>query len=104
MLIQEKSLEFARELQLADFKASNWWLDNWKRTYFVKGFKVSGEIGGVNSETVWDLKKRIPEIVSGYDKKNIFNCDDTGLYYRAVPDKTLAVKGQSVNGTKVAKD
>jgi hypothetical protein len=102
VLIQEKSMEYAKEMELLDFKASNGWLDSWKKTYSVKGFKVAGENGGVDSETVWDYKKRIPEKVSGYDKKDIFNCDETGLYYRALPDKTLAVKGLSVSGTKVS--
>jgi hypothetical protein len=61
-------------------------------------------VAGVDSETVLDYKKRIPEIVRWNNKKDIFNCDETGLYYRALEDKTLAVKGLSVSVTKVSKD
>lgn len=40
-------------------------------------------------------KERLPEIVSGYESKDKFIYDETGLYFRALPDKTLAVSGQS---------
>ena len=38
----------------------------------------------------------ISSIIDGYKHDNIYNCDETGLFYRALPDNTLAV----VQGTK----
>lgn len=92
VLIQEKAMEFSKEIGLSEFKASNGWLDRWKTRHSVKGFKVCGESGGVSSETVEDYKQRLPEILQEYDSKDIFNCDETGLYFRALPDKTLSDK------------
>ncbi|XP_021378894.1 uncharacterized protein LOC110466609 isoform X2 [Mizuhopecten yessoensis] len=40
-LIQERSLKYAHELRMPDFKASNGWLQSWKSRYSIKSFKVS---------------------------------------------------------------
>lgn len=84
VLIQEKAKEFAIE----NFKVFNGWLDRFKSKHLIKCFKVCGESASVNIETVDSYKERLPEIVSGYESKDIFNCDETGLYFRALPDKT----------------
>lgn len=34
----------------------------------------------------------------------MFNCDETELYYRAIPDKTSSVKGFQTKGSKVSKE
>ena len=49
-------------------------------------------------------KQRIPGICQGYDPKNIFNFDETGFFFRAFPDKTLASVGDKCKGGKNAKD
>ena len=103
-IIQEKASKFAVDLGLTDFKASNGWLESWKSRHSVKGLKVSGESAGVDPATVDDYKKRLPSITSGFRSTDIFNCDETGLYYRALPDRTLAAKGDNAKGTKVSKD
>ena len=42
---------------------------------------ISGEAADVSSETIDDWKQRIPSIIDGYDLENIYNCDETGLFY-----------------------
>ena len=58
----------------------------------------------VDSQTVSDFKKRIPEKVSGNCSQDNFNCDETQLYNRSLPDKTLSVRGQSAKGTRLLKE
>lgn len=45
----------------------------------------------VSQETLDDWSSRLPDIASGYDACDVFNMDDTGLFFRALPDKSLSV-------------
>ena len=65
---------------------------------------ISGEAADVSSETIDDWKQRIPSIIDGYALEDIYNCDETGLFYRALPDKTLSIKGQQCQGGKRSKE
>ncbi|XP_070573830.1 tigger transposable element-derived protein 6-like [Ptychodera flava] len=41
---------------------------------------------------------------AGYSPENIFNADETGVFYRALPDRTLATKADECKGGKVSKE
>ena len=45
----------------------------------------------------------IPGIISDYAPRYIYNADETGLYFRALPDKTLKVRGEECAGGKKSK-
>ena len=55
-------------------------------------------------DTVNDFQSRIDTIVRDYKPQDIFNCDETGLFFRALPDKTLAQKKSACKGGKIAKE
>ena len=42
-IIREKALDFAKELNITDFKASDGWLDRWKNRHNVVFRAISGE-------------------------------------------------------------
>ena len=48
-------------------------------------------------------KERLPEILRGYEEKNIYNLDETGCFWRALPDHGLAQKGKQCKGGKKSK-
>ena len=43
LIIRDKALDFAKELNITDFKASEGWLDWWKNRHNVVFRTVSGE-------------------------------------------------------------
>ena len=88
----------------ANFKASNGWLERFKGRHNISSAVISGEKGCVDGIVVDDWKERLPELISGYKPDDIYNMDETGLFYRAVPDRTLAIKGQECTGGKKAKE
>ena len=45
-----------------------------------------------------------PNILQSYHKDDIFNADETGLYFRGLPDKGHCVKGGELLGGKKAKE
>ena len=103
-ILQSKALMFADELGIEDFKASNGWLTSWKKRYNIKQLKISGESADVDLDVVEDFKKRLPDFISHFKPEDVFNCDETGLFYRALPDKTLERNRQDVKGGKLCKE
>ena len=88
-LIQEKALLISMKEQLEDFQASDGWLRRWKDRHNVHLSCLSGERADISEETVNDWKKRLPHLCEGYQAENIFNADETGLYYRALPSRSM---------------
>ena len=41
----------------------------------------------------------LPEITRQYNPKNIYNADENGIYYRAIPNSTFVMKNESVSGS-----
>lgn len=66
----------------------NGWLDSFKSHNNLKQL-TSGEAG---DEAVEAWKERLKPLLSGYKAEDIWNEDETGYLYRALPDKTLAEK------------
>lgn len=51
----------------------------------------------------WKLTK-LPELLQTYSADNIYNADETGLFYRAMPDGSLVYKYEKLVGSKKALD
>ena len=45
-------------------------------------------------------RNQLMEILNGFDEKDIYNADETGLFFKELPEKTYAMRGISVNGYK----
>ncbi|KRZ77646.1 Tigger transposable element-derived protein 4 [Trichinella papuae] len=82
-------------------------LSSWEDQTFVHNIKlkvISGEYASVDEGTVNNWKECLFEILKCYEKRNVFNCDETGLLFRTIPNKTLAVKNDKCKGSKLSKE
>ena len=102
-ILMEKATDIANKLGVDTFKASNGWLTRWKQRHNIKQRTVSGESGDVSSETVESWLERVPSIVEGYEARDIWNTDETGCFWRALPDKGLGTAKQECKGGKKSK-
>jgi hypothetical protein len=104
-ILQEYALKVAVELgDTSGFRASNGWLDRFKSRYNIQFRIISGEAASVNSETVEDWTSRLPVILQNYDPHDVYNCDETGLFFKLMPDRTFVIKKDDCKGGKRAKD
>ena len=61
------------------------------------------ESGYLQGSTVDSWKERLPEIVSGYKKEDIWNTDESRVFWRALPGKGFGEKGKGCKGGKQSK-
>lgn len=103
MLQEEASAIAARLGNYRDFKASSGWLECWKNRYGIKQRAVEGESGQVQTEAVESWMERLRELCKGYSPKDIWNEDETGCFFRALTEKSLAELGRRCRGGKKSK-
>ena len=104
-LLQEEALQIVKTIDPeTKFKASNGWLESFKRRHNLKQMTISGECADVQEETVAGWIERLKILISGYKPEDVWNTDETGCFYRALPNKSLAeVKKGCRGGKKVKK-
>lgn len=70
---------------------SNGWISNVKKRLNITQRAVSGESASVPVEAL-ELMPAIREICGEYSQKDIFNMDESALYYKLGPSKALGAK------------
>jgi hypothetical protein len=85
-------------------KWSNGWLDRFKKRYNIKEYKQHGEGASaeVNTPLAIQQMNNLRLECSNYHPRDIFNMDETGLFWKLQPDRSLATKQTS--GGKKSKD
>ena len=103
-LLQTKALEIAKNMNI-DFKASNGWLYRFQKRHRIACKSLTGESADVSEEAVNSWKTDLlPRLIEGYAKEDVFNADETALFYRQLPKKSLVAAGDDTSGVKVMKE
>lgn len=73
--------------------------------YGIVQKKVCGESAAVD-ETMCDawIDETLPALLAPYNENDVFNADETGLFFKCLPDKTLAFKNEKCHGGKLSKE
>lgn len=66
--------------------------------------QISGEANNVDTNVVENWMQNIPQIIENYSADEIWNLDESGLFYRAMPNRTIALNGAKCRGGKLAKE
>ncbi|KAG8239370.1 hypothetical protein J437_LFUL018712 [Ladona fulva] len=108
-MICEKALFFHGEMTESDedFVASKGWLDRFKHHHGIRRLKITGEKLFSNENAIEPF--RIELLLHVINEKNlsseqIYIADESGLFWRMLPDKTLSDLNEKVTpGRKVIK-
>lgn len=104
LMITAKAENFAKKLGIPEFKASDGWLSNWKKRNEVTFKTECGESGSVDVESAAQWMLSLDPLLREYENRNIFNADETGLFFKCDPTKTLAFKSDPCFGGKRSKE
>lgn len=92
MMIKEKAYFFAQEFNILreDISFSNGWIEKFKKRNNIRSYHLHGEANSAPLETLSEERKKLQAVLQDYTLDNIFNADETGLFYRMAPNQTLA--------------
>ncbi|XP_050498761.1 tigger transposable element-derived protein 2-like [Diabrotica virgifera virgifera] len=108
-IIQETALKLNKMLPDCEpnFTASQGWLDRWKKRHGIRQLSITGESLSGDNNAAQDYKSKFLDFVreENLTADQIYNADETGLFYRMLPSKTLASKTEeAAKGYKKSKD
>jgi hypothetical protein len=105
LLLREKADKFAKKLGHNSFQCSVGWLDRFKSRHGIVFRDVCGEAASVDEDVVTHWSgTALPALIASYEPRDVFNADETGIFYRLLPDKTMCFKGDTCHGGKQSKE
>ncbi|MBA0862049.1 hypothetical protein Goshw_003817 [Gossypium schwendimanii] len=84
-MIQTKAKEFLQKTYgdaNSEFNFSIGWLERFKARHVIKSYRRFGESGSIVIENIEDALPQIKAKLENFDRKNIYNMDETDLFYR----------------------
>ncbi|CAK9821640.1 Tigger transposable element-derived protein 1, partial [Anthophora retusa] len=80
------------------FQASNGWFDKFKMRYSLHNIKFTGESADADKDAAKEFISSLSKIIEDgeYSPSQIFNVDETGLFWKKMPNRTFLSKEESV--------
>ncbi|XP_041379849.1 CENP-B homolog protein 2-like [Gigantopelta aegis] len=101
MLI-EKAKRLGEQMNVTDFAYSRGWLSRFKSRHNVAKYVNEGEAASADKNAVVSGREELKKVLNDYAPEDVFNMDETGLFFKLGPNYTLASK--PVKGVKRSKD
>ena len=81
------------------------WINRWKVRKDIVCKKLHGEAESVDRNGVDEWQTNcLPALLKQFKAENIFKVDETGLFYRCLPDRTHVFKNGKCAGGKLSKE
>ena len=114
-LLSKKALEFKEKFlseikdddnkeNLKGFKASNGWVERFCKRFSIKSEVLKGESDPISQEKQDQARQKLKMITSQYLDEDVFNADETGLYYRMAPDRAVIAANDFSDGVEGDKE
>ena len=104
LVLKAKAEELSVTLGINGWKCSEGWLYRWKKRHGILYKTVCGKRGSVDDDATdkWVEDVLKPKLAQ-YSLENVFNLDETALFWRLLPDKTHCFKKDKCQGGKKSK-
>ncbi|CAG8751987.1 2687_t:CDS:1, partial [Dentiscutata heterogama] len=91
-LLYKKACYYAMVINISveDMKFSNRWLSGFKQRNNLKVHKIHEEANTASIELLPDMRNELRTLIARYRPENVFNANETGLFYRMESNQTLS--------------
>ncbi|KAG0442355.1 Tigger transposable element-derived protein 6 [Dictyocoela muelleri] len=100
---KEMALNLASKYKIKNFKASDGYIQKFEERQKIKSRSVVGESGCVNLTYIEDLIDFYNSKLEEYQPRDIFNADETGLFWRINSNRSLVLKEEDKASGKIFK-
>ncbi|GFW95236.1 uncharacterized protein TNCV_314391 [Trichonephila clavipes] len=101
-LLKEKAKAFAKELGI-EFSASKGWLTNFKKRNGIVFKKMCGKSSSVDINVCSKWQNSLSDLIKEFEPRNIFNTDETRLFFKCLPEKTFTFKKKNAMENNIAR-
>ena len=103
--MRQKPKDLAKQMKKTNFVATDGWFQRRKKRENIVYKHIYGEQNDADAPAAasW-LEVQWPKIIADYSPDDVYNADETGLFYRTLPEHTYLFKYETVRGCKVSKD
>ena len=102
-IIENATSESTRFLYL-DFRAGDCWSLKFRKRHDIKHLSINGKEDNIESTEIHTGRVQVKDSVAGYEPQNIFNVDETGLFYRQLPGMAQVLGGSLHKEVTMSKD
>lgn len=116
-LLETKAKYYAGEMGIKNFSASAGWLYGFKKRHNLVFHNLCGESDAsvdnsklcdesdarVDNSACSTWKTNLRSLLQGYEPRNIFNADETGLFYKCLADRSICFQNESFHSGKYSK-
>ncbi|XP_066976300.1 tigger transposable element-derived protein 1-like [Macrobrachium rosenbergii] len=89
------------------FQASKGWFHRFQKRFHLKSVTLHGESASADTEAAAKYPEAFKKIIEekGYHPEQVFNMDETGLFWKKMPSRTYLMKDEAkASGFKAQKD
>ena len=96
-LMDRSDMDAAAKEQFSNFHASRGWLQNFIKRYDLSNKVVSGESASADKEAAERYPAEFRKVVTdgGYQPCQVFNADETALFWKRMPDRTYVARKEA---------
>jgi hypothetical protein len=102
-ILREKAKIIAAKLNIDCFSVSSGWSSRFKDRHGLVFKKLAGESAEISAKSTDAWLESLPSLLEGYEPRDVYNADETGLFFNVLPDRTLVYKGETCHGGKHSK-
>lgn len=104
---EELQSETSTSMEAEEFQASKGWFDRFQKRFKLKSVSLHGESASADHASAAAYPEQLRQLMEakGYRPEQVFNMDETGLYWKKLPQRTYIMKEEArAPGFKAQKD